>query len=189
MARSAADGAMDTPKRERGAGVIEAVNVGPGPGAMASLTAELGIIRPSSLHPIFELAVMWVEMAGGAGTIYKPKRQNFVGPVSEPDLVTLSASYGGVATGQREISFLMLRNGEGGAMKVGHGVAGFAPVLVRGGSKLAVVGVLVTIQAGGKFDLIYGFLPSGNVTFAAFHLCMHTLQGILGGSVLLHTEQ
>jgi hypothetical protein len=94
-----------------------------------------------------------------------------------------------MATGQREISFLMFRNGEGGAMKVGHGVAGFASVLVRGGGKLSVVGVLVTIQTGRKLNLIYSLLAGGNVTFAAFHLGMHALQGVLGRSVLLHAEQ
>jgi hypothetical protein len=156
---------------------------------MASLTAELGTIRPSSLHPVFELAVMWIDMAGSASAIGEAERQNFVGPVSQAHLVTLGASYRRMATGQREISFLMLRNGEGGAMKVGHGVAGFATILVWGGLKLTVVGVLVTIQAGGKFDLIYGLLPGGDMTFATFHLCMHALQGVLGRSVLLHAEQ
>jgi hypothetical protein len=189
MAGAATDGAMDTPKRERGMGVIEAVNVGPRPGAMASLTAELSTIRSSPFHAVFELSVMWIDVAGSACTIGKAERQNFIRPASQPDFVTLRASYRRVATGQREISFLMLRNGEGGAMKVGHGVAGFASVLVRGGGKLSVVGVLVTIQTGRKLDLIYGLLPGGDVTFAAFHLGVHALQGVLGGSVFLRAEQ
>jgi hypothetical protein len=180
---------MDTPKWERSVGVIEAVNVGPRPGAMASLTAELSTIRPSSFHPGFELPMMWIDMAGSACTIGKAERQNFIRPVRQPNFVTLRASYRRVAAGQREISFLMFRNSESGAMKVGHSVAGFASVLVRCGSKLSVVCVLVTIQAGRKLNLIYSLLPSGNVTFAAFHLCMHSLQGVLGRSVLLHAEQ
>lgn len=48
----------------------------------------------------------------------------------------------------------MFRNGESGAVKVGHSVAGFTPVLVRGSGKLSVVGVLVTIQTGRELNLV-----------------------------------
>ena len=82
----------------------------------------------------------------------------------------------------------MLRNRVRRAVKVGDGVAGFASVLVRLGRKLSVVCVFVAIQAGRKLHFIQGLLTGGNVTFVAFHLCVHSLQGILRRSVLLHAE-
>jgi len=83
----------------------------------------------------------------------------------------------------------MLRDCVCGAVKVGHGVAGFASVLVRSGRKLSIVCVLVAILARRELHFVHGLLAGGNVTLVAFHFCVHSLQGILRRGVLLDPEQ
>ena len=92
VASAAGYRAVDTPQRERRTRVIETVDVDPRPGAMASLTAKLRAIWPSSLHPLFELPVMWIDMACSACAVGEAERQNFVMPVSQPDLMAIRAS-------------------------------------------------------------------------------------------------
>ena len=59
---------------------------------MASLTAKLRAIWAPFLHPLFELTVMWIDMACSACTVGEAERQNFVMPVSQSDLVAIRAS-------------------------------------------------------------------------------------------------
>src|ERR1700681_469985 len=117
---------------------------------MASLTAKLRAIWAPFLHALFELTVMWIDMACSACTVGEAERQNFVMPVSQSDLVAIRASDRRVCARYRVGAFLVLRNRVSRAVKVGHRVAGFASVFVRLGRKLSVVCVFVAIQAGGQ---------------------------------------
>src|ERR1700722_8461147 len=83
----------------------------------------------------------------------------------------------------------MLRDCVCRTVKIGDGVAGFAPVLVRSGGKLSIVGVLVAILTGRELHFVYGLLAGRNVTLVAFHLGVHSQQGVLRRRVLLDSEQ
>ena len=61
----------------------------------------------------------------------------------------------------------MLQDAEGRAVKIKDRVAFFAPVLVGSRSKLAIVGILVTVRAGRELHLINGVLARRQVAFAA----------------------
>lgn len=104
-------------------------------------------------------------------------------------LVAVGAGDGNMATVKGETSFLVLHQGEGGRLIAFQVVALVASIEVRSGDKLASVPVPVTIGALGKFHLIQGVFPFGDVALGTFQPRMTALQWILRGSVFLHCEQ
>ena len=92
VASAAGYRAVDTQQRERRTRVIETVDVDPRPGAMASLTAKLRAIWPSFLHPLFELPVMWIDMACSACAVGEAEGQNFIFSVGQAHFMAIRAS-------------------------------------------------------------------------------------------------
>lgn len=73
-------------------------------------------------------------------------------------------------------------------MKILHGVAVFAAIVVWSSGKLVVVRIFVTVHARGKLHLIDGVFSCGDVAFRAFDCDVLPFQGIARSVVLLHPE-
>src|ERR1700693_2616389 len=127
--------------------MIEAANVDPGPGAVARFAAQRGSIGALLRHAVLEFALMGIGVAGSARAVREMERQNLVRPSGEAGFVAIRAGDGHVGSGQYKMGVLVLGNRERRAMKVLYGVAVLAAILVRGGGKLLVVGILMAIRA------------------------------------------
>ncbi len=95
---------------------------------------------------------------------------------------------GEVSTGQRETGGLVLGDGEGGAVKIGDGMARFAAIGVRSSGKLLVVGVFVAIGAGVKLHLVNGVLACRDVTARTYNVQVFAREWITGSAVFFHAE-
>lgn len=146
---------------------------------MAGFAAKLCPIRPAALHAVSKLPVMWVSMTSSTGFVFKVKRNNLVCSSADSHFVTFHTSHRNVRACQRELGFLVFGDGEESAVKVRHGVAALAPVLERLSSKLAVVGILVTVHTARELDFVNRFLACGNVAFGAFYFYVLSFQRIL----------
>ena len=73
-------------------------------------------------------------------------------------------------------------------MKVLHRVAVLATILIRRGSKLFVMRVLVAIHAGRKFHLVYSVLSRRGMAFLTSDSGVLSFERIMRGGVLLHSE-
>ncbi len=82
----------------------------------------------------------------------------------------------------------MLGDGINGTMEIRDGVTVFTAILIRFGGELAIVRVFMAIETGRKFHLVLGVFAGGNVTFGALHFCVHSLERIFRGGVLLDAE-
>jgi len=148
--------------------MIEAVDVCPGLCGVAGFAAEGCAVGAPASHAIVELTFVGILVTGGAGAIFKMERKNFVCASTEADLVAISAGNRDVSAGQRKFSGFVLGDGEGGAMEIDHGVAGFTPIVVGSGSELIVMRIFVAIRASGEFHFVDGVLAGGDVALRAF---------------------
>ncbi len=74
-----------------------------------------------------------------------------------------------MGAGQRKPRVAMFGDGERRAVKIQYGMAVLASVLVRRGSKLPVVRVLVTIRAGREIHFVNGLFPGREMTLLALN--------------------
>lgn len=176
----AGDRAMGAEEREFRFGVIEAVDVGPGLGSVASFAAEGGAVGAFASHAVLEFALMGIGVAGGTRAIVETEGYRRAGG---GDFMAIGAGHGGVSAGEREAGLAMLGDGESGAVEIGDGVAGFAAIVPGSGGELVVVRILVAIGAGFEFHFIDGVLAGRNMALGAIHLGVLALEGI-GGSVM-----
>jgi hypothetical protein len=79
--------------------VVEAIDINPRSRAVTGFTAKWRAIRPLTDHPVIELAVMGILMAGRAGLVGKPERQNLVCTMSDGRFVTFVTRDGGMGSG------------------------------------------------------------------------------------------
>ena len=128
---------------------------------MASLAAERRAIGAALRHAIVEFAMMDILVAPGTGHIFENKRQNFVSTPRRAYLMAIGARHGGVRLGQCETGVAMFGDRKGGAVKIQNGMTILAFVLIRSGSKLAVMRVFVTVGASRELHLIYRVLAGG----------------------------
>ncbi len=134
--------------------VVIATDVSPGSCVVAGLTAQ-GLTAGTPLrHAVLEFAVMRVSVACGAAPVFEMEKQDFVRPARCPQFMAIGTRYRRVRASQQETGVPMFGDRKCGAMEILYGVATFTFVLVRCGGKLAVVGILVAIQAGRKFHLV-----------------------------------
>lgn len=188
VALATGHGAVSTEQGKLCLGVVKSVHVRPGTRIMTGFAAERRAVRPAPGHAIAELPVVRVLMAGGAGLIDKPERQNLVGAVGKPLFVTFVAWNGRVSTRQRKFCLLVHRDGEKRAVKTLHGMAVFAAVVVRRGSELPVMGIFVAIGTIREFDLIDRVFSRGDVALRAFNGGVLPFQRVSRGPMLFHTE-
>lgn len=163
MAVAAGDRAVGAQKRKLGFGMIEAVDVCPGLDAMAGFATERCAIGALASHAIVELALVWILVTSGAITIFEMIRHDFVGATCGAKFVTVGAGNRHVTTGEGEAGVAMFGDGEGGAMEILHSVARLAAVVIRSGSKLIVVGVLVAVAAVFELHFVDGVFSRGEV--------------------------
>ena len=145
---------------------------------MTRFTTERRPIWPAALHAVAKFSVMRVRVARRAGPVLKMKRKDFVFSASCASLVAFHASHGDVGTGQRKFRRLMFCDREERSVEICHGVARLTSILEWLPSKLAVMGILMTVHAVREFDLVDCCFAGGNVAFPTFHLHMHSLQWI-----------
>ena len=132
---------------------------------------------------------MRIGVARGATAIFKMKGRYFVGGVRDTYLVAVAAGNGDMRASQGELGLSMLRDGKKNAVEILDGVAGFAAIVVRGGSKLTGMDVLVAVHTVCEFHVVKGGLAGGKVALRAFHLAVFALEGVARGGMLLYSKQ
>lgn len=146
---------------------------------MASFAPEGRPVASLLLHAVAELPAVRVHMARGAGLILKSKRQNLVCAVRHPGLVALIARHSCMCARQHEICFLVLRYREHRAMKVAHGVAGLAAIVVWRAGELTIVRVLVAVRAVRKLHPVDRLAACRQMALRTVHAHMPAFQRVL----------
>ena len=75
---AASDGAVRSHQREFRLAVVKSADVRPGLGIVACLTAERCAVRPFARHPVVELSLVRILVAGSARPVFKLEWQNLV---------------------------------------------------------------------------------------------------------------
>jgi hypothetical protein len=179
---------MGSDKREACFGMIETLDVSPGSSAMARLAPKWCSVGAPAFHPVFELPVMGILMAGGTISIFKVKWKDLVSAAGSTNPVAFRAGHSGMRAHEWEPGLLVLRNSEGGAVEVGDRVAILTPILIGGAGKLGVMRILVAVCAVCKAQFVNGVFARWNMALDAVQLCMLPLERIFGCGVLLHAE-
>lgn len=179
---------MRAEKRELGLGMIKAIDIGPRLGVVARFATERSAVGAFASHAIVKFALVRIFVAGGAGTIFELKRQNFVGASRNSYFVTIAAGHRHMRAAQRVAGSFVLGNGVGTAVPVRDRVAILTAIIVRSASKLVIVRVFMTIGAQREFHFVDSVFAGGNMALAAVHLDVRALQRILRRVVFLHAE-
>ena len=74
-------------------------------------------------------------------------------------------------------------------MKILHGVAVFAAIIVRRASELTIVHVFMTVDTVGEFHLVNRVFASGQMALVALHLDVLAFERISRCNVLLDPEE
>ena len=146
---------------------------------MAGFAAELGAIRPATLHAVLEFPMMHVIVTSSAGHVFKVKRNDLVRSSASSHFVAFHAANGDVRAIQRELALLMLGDGKQRAVKIRYRMAALAAILERLLRKLAVMGVLMAVTASCKLHLVNRVLSRGQMTLVAIHFCVLPYERIL----------
>jgi len=153
--------AMRAKQRKFRLGMVEAIHVGPRAGIVAGFAAERVAVSAALRHAVIEFAFVGILVAASAGHVVPAERQDLVGPAGGAGFVTFVATYGGVSADKRIARLAVHGDGVSGSVEVADRVAVFAAVLMGRGGELAVVLILVAIQAGGKLDFVNRILARG----------------------------
>ena len=128
-------------------------------------------------------------MTRGTTHVGKTERQNPVRPRTQAYFVAVRTRNRGVRPAERVARLPVHRQSESRLMEILDGMAAFTFVLIRGGSKLAVMGVLVAVGASREFRFINRVLTCRKVALVTFHLDVLASKRIAGCVVLLHAEK
>ena len=169
VAVSTRDRSVRSQEREFRFRVVEAINIAPGFGAVAGFATEVRAVCSLARHLPRELTLVRVLMTGSTSTIFKLEGKYFVGASGKANLVAIRTSDGRVSAGEGESCVAVLGNRIGGTMPVDNGVAVFAAVPVRCGSKLVVVCVFVAVGAGRELHFVDGVFAGRSVTLCALY--------------------
>ena len=93
MASAALHYAVCPQQGKLGLGVVKAVHVRPGPHVVTSLATKRRPIRATLAHPVVELAMVRIVMAGRAGHVWEAEGKDLVFSSRGSDLVALRASH------------------------------------------------------------------------------------------------
>jgi hypothetical protein len=170
VARSARNRAMSSQQRKRRLRMVESFHSRPRTRDVARLASEDGPVDSPPIHPLLELSMVRIHMAGRAGPVFNMKWHDFVATPSSPNLVTIRAWNRRMPTGQRESRFAVFRNRVRGTVEVRNSMTTLAPVSIRRGGELATVRVFMTVHAVCKFQLI-------DRRFVHRGVALHTLDG------------
>jgi hypothetical protein len=169
--------------------MVEASDVLPGHRVVARFAAEQPAVRPNLRQAFLELAIVGIGMTPCARKVFKPERQNFVCSSAQPGFVTVRADDRGMSAGKSEAGFLVIRYRVCRYMKVLYGMAILAAIMVRRGSELLVMCVLMAIRASRKLHVIDGVFACWYVTLATGNGYMFSFQRIARSRVLFHSKQ
>lgn len=161
VASSALHRTMRAKQGELRFGVVKTDYVGPRPCVVTRFAAEKRPIGAALRHAVLELPMVRVLVTCGAGHIFKDKRQDLIRSARGSYFMTIRAGHGCVRTGQWETSVAVFGDCKGRAMKILNRVATLTLVLIRLGEKLAVVSILVAVQASRKLHLVNGVFARG----------------------------
>ena len=141
--------------------MIEGANVDPRFRAVACFAAERCSIGALLRHAILEFSLVRVGVARSACAVFEMEWQNFIRSSAQPNFVALRAADGNVRACQNETRVLVFGYREGRTMKILHGVAILATVLVGRGGELFVMLILVAIRAGREFHFVQRVFAGG----------------------------
>lgn len=139
---------------------------------MARLATKRRSIRTAPGHTVLELTFVRINVTSRAALIQEMKREHLIRWAARAEFVAFIARHRRVRAGQRESRLAMIGDRKCRTVKVLHGVAALAPVLIRCSLKLPFVDIFVTVQAGRKFHFVNRILTGGNVAFRAIHCGM-----------------
>ena len=94
--------AFDSPvraeEREFGFGMVEAVDVCPGPHMVASFAAQRRAVGAALRHAVLELVVMRILVAGCTASVFEMEGQNLIRSARRAYLMTIGARHGSMST-------------------------------------------------------------------------------------------
>lgn len=152
VAVDARGSAMRPQQRKFRLRVIETRQFPPTLGGVAGLAASLGTVSPDLLHAFLELPLVGIVMATGAVQIAPVIHNRRLGLELRRFLVAVGTRNGDVASGECEMSFLVLGQCEGGWLVAIHSMAALASIEIGRRGKLPRVPVAVAICAAIEFD-------------------------------------
>jgi hypothetical protein len=147
--------------------MIEDFHIDPGLRIMASRTAHRLSAGAYFRHAGLELSLVRILVASSTTPVFKIERQYFIRASSCAFFVAPNARYDCVSAIQWKTRILMHGDGEFGTMKIIHGVAGIALILVRSLCELAVVRIFVAVRALCKLYFEPGIGPGRDVALVA----------------------
>jgi len=159
--------------------MVEAVDVSPGFGAVASLAAEGSAVCALAGHLFCELTLVRILVASGASAIVKVERENFVSAPGKANLVAVRTGDRNMCSGERVAGIAVFCDRVSGPVPVGNGVAILTAIFVRLACKLTVMHVFVAIGTRLEFDLIDGVLACGSMALGALDLYVFALEWVL----------
>lgn len=168
-----------------GAPMVEVRKIAPRLDRVTGFTTELPASCIAHLHASGEFTLVRVAVAGGAAQIVEVK---YGCARSRRRFVAIDASHGHVSASQRESCLLMTRQVEGCAVKGGLVVASLTTVEVRGSSKLAVMDVLMTVEALRCLDPEYRGTSCRYMTFFTGNIRVFCAQWEAGLAVVGNRE-
>ena len=180
---------MRPQERKLCSGVVEPIDVRPGLCRVARFASEGRPIRSFVRHALVELALVRVLVASRARAVLKMERQDLVRAPAGSQFVAIAAGDRDVRSREGETCVAMFGDAERRLMELLHRVAAFALVVIRRGRELIVVGILVAIAAEFKLHLVKGVFARGDVALCAVNRDVLSRQWVLGGGVLLDTEE
>ena len=188
MAVTAHHSPVSSHQRELRFRMVETLYVDPRPCVMACLAAQGGSIGAPLRHAFLEFALVRIGVARGTGAVLEVEGQNLVRPSAKAGLVAFRAGDRHMGPCENEACVLMFCERKRGAVKVFYRVAILAAILIRRGSELLVVGVLVTIGADDEFHFVDGVFAGRCVALLARDGRVLSLQRIVRGGVFFHAK-
>jgi len=155
---------------------------------VAGLAPSGGAVRTNLLHPLVELAFVYIFVTAGA-TQALPVINEILGLKLGGFLVAIGTDNRDVPARQRKPGLLMLCEGESGRLVPLQIVALIAGIEIRRCNKLTGMAILMTIGAIIKLYPVQRVLAFWNMALRALHTNMTALERVLRRSVLLHGKQ
>ena len=190
VAIDAGDRAMRAGQRKRGSAVVKTVQFFPGLGRVAGLAAHRLSVLPGLGHPLLELPVMHVFMAGRTRQVFKVVRNLRFRLILIGKFVAIAARHCQMPARKIEFCLLMLGKREGRRAVSLQVVTLVALVLVGLAGELVIVFVHMAIGAALEVcDLEDRVLALGRVALVALHFGVPVDEGIVRFGVGLHVKQ
>ena len=98
MTRATIYRAVRPQQGELGLGVVESVDVRPGPHVVAGFASQRRTVAAPLRHPFLELAVVRIGMTRRAAHVFKMERQDLIGPACRSHFVAIGAGHRGMGS-------------------------------------------------------------------------------------------